>query len=118
MNRTVRVNATLDAALLARIDAFAASRLEDRSTAIRQLVDHALRELTKAEALEAYRHGRVTLREFARSLALDVWAAQDLLAAEGVAVAQGSRSETRAALEQVLAEAERGPSPPTARLPG
>ena len=107
MSRTVRVNATLDTDLLARIDAFAASRLEDRSTAIRQLVDHALRELSKREALDAYRHGRVTLREFARSLALDVWAAQDLLAAEGVAVAQGSRSETQAALRQAISEAGR-----------
>ena len=33
MSRTVRINATLDADLLARIDAFAAARLEDRSTA-------------------------------------------------------------------------------------
>lgn len=33
MARTVRINATLDTDLLERIDAFAASRLEDRSTA-------------------------------------------------------------------------------------
>lgn len=104
MSQTVRVNATLDTDLLARIDAFAQSRLEDRSTAIRQLVDLALRELDKREALEAYRAGRLTLREFARALALDIWAAQDLLAAEGVAVAQGSRAETLAALQQTLDE--------------
>lgn len=48
MARTVRINATLDTDLLVRMDAFAASRLEDRSTAVRQLVDHALRELAKA----------------------------------------------------------------------
>ena len=104
MSHTVRVNATLDSDLLARIDAFAAARLEDRSTAIRQLVDLALRELAKQEALDAYRLGRLTLREFARVLALDVWAAQDLLAVEGVAVAQGARAETLAALEEARGE--------------
>lgn len=103
MSRTVRINATMDEDLLARIDAFAAARLEDRSTAIRQLVDQALRDATKAKALQAFRGGRMTLREFASSLRLDPWAAQDLLAAEGVAVAQGGRGETAAALADLLA---------------
>ncbi len=102
MSRTVRINATLDEDLLARIDAFASARLEDRSTAIRQLVDQALRDLAKREAMRAYQGGRMTLREFARALRLDLWAAQDLLAAEGVAVAQGVRGETAAALADVL----------------
>ena len=100
--KVVRVNATLDADLLARIDAFASSRFEDRSTAIRQLVDLALRELAKREALAAYTQGRLTLREFARSLFLDTWSAQDLLAAEGVAVAQWDRSGTAEAQVPVL----------------
>jgi len=52
--------------------------------------------------LDAYRAGRVTLREFARSLGLDVWRAHDLLRAEGVPVAQGDRGGTRAALEATL----------------
>lgn len=88
MSRTVRVNATMDDELVRRIDACAERRYEDRSTAIRQLVDFARRELQKREALEAYRAGRMTLREFARVLGLDTWAAHDLLRAEGVAVAQ------------------------------
>lgn len=70
MSRAVRVNATMDQELLRRIDAFAASRYEDRSTAMGQLVDFAVRELQKRDALEAYRTGRVTLREFARALGL------------------------------------------------
>ncbi len=102
MSRSVRVNATMDEELLRRVDAFAAARYEDRSTALRQLVDFALRELHKRDAIDAYRRGRVTLREFARSLGMDVWAAHDLLRAEGVAVAQGHRGETRAALEAAL----------------
>ncbi len=102
MSRAVRVNATMDEELLRRLDAFAASRYEDRSTALRQLVDFALRELQKREALEVYRSGQVTLREFARTLGLDVWSAHDLLAAEGVPVAQGAQDETRAALEAAV----------------
>ncbi len=81
-----------------------AARLEDRSTAIRQLVDQALRDLTTREALQVYQQGRMTLRDFARSLRLDVWAAQDLLSVHGVAVAQGGRGETAAALAALLAE--------------
>ncbi len=103
MSRSVRVNATMDQSLLARVDQFAAQRYEDRSTAIRQLVDFALRELTKRDALEAYRAGRLTLRELGRVLALEGWAVHDLLAAEGVAVAQGDRRETEAAMSDLVA---------------
>jgi predicted HTH domain antitoxin len=102
MSRAVRINATMDEELLRRVDAFAAERYEDRSTAVRQLVDFALRELHKRQAVEAYRAGRLTLREFARALGLDVWAAHDLLRVEGVAVAQGDRTETSAALEDAV----------------
>ena len=105
MKRTVRVNTTLDEDLLERIDAFARERRADRSTAIRQLVDIALRELSKHDALTAYRQGRITLREFADVLNLETWAAHDLLLAEGVAVAQGSRGDTSAALEALLGQA-------------
>lgn len=102
MSRSLRVNATMDEELVRRVDAFAADRYEDRSTALRQLVDFALRELHKREALEAYRAGRVSLREFAKALGLQIWAAHDLLRAEGVAVAQGDRTETAAALEEAI----------------
>ncbi|HZI98095.1 MAG TPA: hypothetical protein VFD41_11295 [Actinomycetales bacterium] len=102
MSETVRINATLDRELLERIDAFARDRLEDRSTALRQLVDLALRELSKRDAVEAYRQGRLTLREFGRVLNLDIWKAQDLLLAEGVAIAQGGRGETADALDAAV----------------
>jgi hypothetical protein len=102
MRRAVRVNTTLDEDLLQRIDAFASDRREDRSTAIRQLVDLALRELSKRDAIEAYRQGRITLREFAATLNLGIWAAHDLLFAEGVAIAQGGPTETIAAVRQLL----------------
>lgn len=92
----------MDEELLRRVDAFAATRYEDRSTAVRQLVDFALRELQKRDAVAAYRAGRVTLREFARSLGLDIWGAHDLLRAESISIAQGDRAETSATLEATL----------------
>jgi hypothetical protein len=107
MRRSVRVNTTLDDDLLERIDAFASERREDRSTAIRQLIDIALRELTKREALETYRNGRMTLREFATAMNLGTWSAHDLLLAEGVAVAQGSVDETSLALASLLGSTTR-----------
>lgn len=102
MSQAVRLNATMDQELLGRLDAYATDHYEDRSTALRQLVDFALREIRKRDALEAYRSGRVTLREFARALGLKVWAAHDLLRAEGVDVSQGDRTETSAALATMV----------------
>ncbi len=100
MSRALRVNGTMDEELLRRMDAYAEQQhYEDRSTALRQLVDFALRELQKRETLDAYRSGRVTLRDFGRALGLTTWQAHDLLRAEGVAVARGDRTETAQALE-------------------
>lgn len=118
MSRAVRINATMDEDLVRRVDAFASSRYEDRSTAVRQLLDFALRELQKREALEAYRESRLTLREFARALGLDVWAAHDLLRAEGVAVARGDRLETKSALDDALHAVSRGRGRSSGRSPG
>ena len=119
MRRTVRVNTTLDDDLLERIDAFASERREDRSTAIRQLIDIALRELSQSDAVTAYQQGRLTLREFADALNLGVWAAHDLLLAEGVAIAQGNRAETSAAVQSLLsAVAARRPATRSGRRRG
>jgi len=107
-----RVNATLDRDLLDRVDAFASRHREDRSTAIRQLLDIALRELAKQDGLDAYRGGRLTLRELATMLGLGVWATHDLLSAEGVAVAQGTMSDTAVDAAALLAEMLAGSEDP------
>jgi len=83
MSKALRVNPTMDEELLRRVDAYAEQHYEDRSTALRQLVEFVLRELQKREALDAYRSGRVTLRDFGRGLGLTVWQAHDMLRAEG-----------------------------------
>jgi hypothetical protein len=101
MSRAIQLNATMDEDLLRRLDAYARDHYEDRSTALRQLVDFALRELRKQDAIRAYRGGRVTLRDFARGLGLDTWAAHDLQRSEGVEIGQGDRAETTAALDAV-----------------
>lgn len=110
MTRTVRINATMDERLLARIDAFAERRLEDRSTALRQLADFALREMALRDAVDAYRDGRLTLRELADTLSVDGWKAHDLLRASGVAVAQGVRDETAASVRDVVAQVGSAPA--------
>ena len=57
MSRAVRVNATIDEELLRRVDAYARSHYEDRSTAVRQLLDFALRELHKRGCADGVRGG-------------------------------------------------------------
>jgi hypothetical protein len=108
VSNVVRINATIDRSLLDRVDQYAARNAEDRSTAIRQLLRLALRQLSTDDAVAAYRHGRLTLRQFAEALDLDVWGAHDLLASERVAIAQGSRQETQADLDALLATARSG----------
>lgn len=102
MTDVVRINATVDRALLDRVDRFAERHSEDRSTAIRQLLRIALRQLATDEAVAAYRQGRLTIRQFAEMLELDVWGAHDLLQSQGVAIAQGTRDETAADLQDML----------------
>lgn len=114
MSDVVRINATLDRALLERLDRYAASNAEDRSTAIRQLLRLALRQLSKEDAVVAYRHGRLTLRQFAEALDLDIWGAHDLLASEGVAIAQGNQQETAADLDALVGQQKMPPRRPRA----
>jgi hypothetical protein len=115
MTDVVRINATIDRSLLDRVDRYAARNSEDRSTAIRQLLGLALRQLGKDEAVTAYRQGRLTLRQLGETLGLDIWGAHDLLASEGVAVAQGSRLETEADLDALLLATRQPPSGGTRR---
>ena len=51
MEKAVRVNTTLYPELLKRIDFYAEQRLEDRSTAIRQLISEGLKTELKAKVI-------------------------------------------------------------------
>lgn len=104
MTDVVRINATLSPALLERVDDYAARMMEDRSTAVRQLLDRGLRALVEDESVAAYRAGRLTLRELAAALHLDTYQAQDVLSSRGAAVATGRREDTAADLRDLITE--------------
>ena len=52
MEKVVRVNTTLYPNLLKRIDFYAEQKLEDRSTAIRQLIAEGLKKELKTKVIE------------------------------------------------------------------
>lgn len=91
--KMVRVNFTAPKELIERVDEFAQERLEDRSTAIRQLVQEGLKALMTDKVLEQFRRGRLTLREAAARLGMDLWEFQDLLQQRGIPLSGADRPE-------------------------
>lgn len=87
----VRVNFTAPKELIERVDQFAHERLEDRSTAIRQLVQEGLKALMTDKVLEQFRRGGLTLREAAARLGVDLWEIQDLLRQRGISISGADR---------------------------
>jgi metal-responsive CopG/Arc/MetJ family transcriptional regulator len=79
MLKKVKINATIDPELLGRLDEYSLRSQEDRSTAIRQLLAFALREKNKTKALQAYKEGRLTIRQCAELLGVDYYEMNDLL---------------------------------------
>lgn len=71
MDKKIKISARFDPALLKRVDAYASNRYTDRSDAIQHLVSFALREINKKEAVQAYREGRMTIRQCADMLGVD-----------------------------------------------
>jgi len=102
----VRVNFTAPKELIERVDQFARERLEDRSTAIRQLVQEGLRAVLTERVVEQYRRGGLTLREAAARLGLDLWEFQDLLRQIGVPLsgADGEESPNAQLLQEKAKE--------------
>jgi metal-responsive CopG/Arc/MetJ family transcriptional regulator len=70
--------------LLRLVDQYARKRLENRSTALRQLVAEALRYQELQEAAEGYQKGRATLWEVAARLGLHYREAEEALLSVGV----------------------------------
>ncbi|OGF55085.1 MAG: hypothetical protein A2Z21_04690 [Candidatus Fraserbacteria bacterium RBG_16_55_9] len=70
--------------LLRLVDSYARKHLEDRSTALRQLVAEALRYREWKEAAEDYQKGRATLWEVAARLGLHYREAEEVLLTLGV----------------------------------
>ena len=89
----VRVNFTAPKELIERVEQFAQERLEDRSTAIRQLVQEGLKALLTDKVLDQFQRGGLTLREASARLGIDLWEFQDLLRQRGIPASGADRPE-------------------------
>jgi len=74
-----RVNTTMPQSLLEKVDLYSQMNLEDRATAIRQLVAEGLRVKLREVVLERYRKGQITLRQGAEMLGITYLEMNDLL---------------------------------------
>jgi predicted HTH domain antitoxin len=79
MNSMRRVNTTMPESLLKKVDLYGELNLEDRSTAIRQLVAEGLRVKLQQTVLEQFKKGKLTLRQGAELLGLTYWEMNELL---------------------------------------
>ena len=93
MEKVVRVNTTLYPELLKRIDFYAEQRLEDRSTAIRQLIAEGLKNELKARVIESLKKKKLTIREAAELLDAEYWEMQQIMDEEGVNLIDISNEE-------------------------
>ena len=79
MDPMKRVNTTMPESLLKKVDLYRELNLEDRATAIRQLVAEGLRVKLQQTVLEQYRRRKSTLRQGAELLGITYWEMNDLL---------------------------------------
>jgi len=79
MNSVRRVNTTMPESLLKKVDLYSELNLEDRATAIRQLVAEGLRVKLQETVLEQYRKSQITLRQGAELLGITYLEMNDLL---------------------------------------
>ena len=93
MEKAVRVNTTLYPELLKRIDFYAEQRLEDRSTAIRQLISEGLKTELKAKVIGFLKDKKLTVREAAELLNVEYWEMQQIMDEEGVNLIDISEEE-------------------------
>ncbi|MFQ5811728.1 MAG: UPF0175 family protein [Anaerolineae bacterium] len=105
--KMVRVNFTAPPELIERVDQFAEERLEDRSTAIRQLVQAGLKALLTDRVLAQFQRGGLTLREAAARLGVDLWEFQDLLRERGLPVDSSTEVSDPDLLQQKAQELTR-----------
>jgi len=84
MEKRIRISTEFDPVLLKKLDAYASKRYLDRSSALQQLVSLALREVYKKEAVQAYREGRMTIRQCAEMLGVDYFEMDKILQSENV----------------------------------
>ncbi|HYM09528.1 MAG TPA: UPF0175 family protein [Bryobacterales bacterium] len=74
-----RVNTTMPQSLLQKVDLYSQLNLEDRATAIRQLVAEGLRVRLEQTVLEKYRRGKITIRQGAELLGVSYLEMDEML---------------------------------------
>lgn len=84
-----RINITLNKSLLEEVDKIAEMRLEDRSTAVRQLLQKSLKEEKIEKAIEEYKNQGMTLRQAARLSDMGYWEFQTEMAKRGIPLMSG-----------------------------
>ncbi len=89
----VRINTTLTKDLLKELDSYAKENQEDRSTAIRQLLFEALKEMSKNRIINDYKNNKITFRQVAERLGVAYWEAIDVLIEAGVSVQKLTEEE-------------------------
>ena len=70
MDPIKRVNTTMPESLLRKVDLYKKWNLEDRATAIRQLVAEGLRVKLQEHVLTQFRRGKMTIRQGAEILGI------------------------------------------------
>lgn len=91
--KLVRVNVTVPEDLLERVEQFAKERLEDRSTAIRQLILEGWKAMIAPQVLRQYERGVLTKRQAAARLGVDIWELHELLSQHGIPASGGPPPE-------------------------
>src|SRR5713226_4351463 len=79
MDPVRRINTTMPESLLNKVDLYSKLNLEDRATAIRQLVAEGLHVKLQQTVLERYRKGKITIREGAELLGISYLEMDELL---------------------------------------
>ena len=79
MDPVRRVNTTMPESLLKKVDLYSELNLEDRATAIRQLVAEGLRVKLEQTVLEQFRKRKITLRQGAELLGITYLEMNELL---------------------------------------
>lgn len=86
MDPVRRVNTTMPASLLRRVDLYSQMNLEDRATAIRQLVAEGLRVKMEQTVVEQFRRGKITVRQGAELLGISYFEMDEVLRENQVAM--------------------------------
>ncbi len=102
MTETVRINATLNKELLEKIDFYAEEKMENRSTAIRQLISEGLKQKLLDKVIEKIREHKMTIRQGAELLDIEYWELQEILKEKNTAIIDSTEKEIKERKEHKL----------------